>query len=151
MRHHTNIALLPTRRLAKQYNATAARVTTGGTNALGNANPNTLNSNKPSKRDATGVAGNSGIVSFVHNGASQVINLWFWLERLNNKVPAQGWVKAAEGSAGASKTVDQYALCTFTAPEGTPFYLSCTGIDVTEVWITGVEDQHNPNTDKTDA
>lgn len=148
MRQHTNTAEMPSRRLLKQYDNTATRVTSGGTNALGNTNPNTLHSNFPSRSDATGVAGKNGVVSFMHNGAAQVISLFFWCERLNRITSAQGWIEGAESAAGYQKTVNQYSLCTFTAPEGVPYFLMATGTDITECLVSSDSDGNNPNQDQ---
>lgn len=153
MRQHTNTAEMPTRRLLKQYDNTATKTQGSGqgagTNALGNTAPNTLNSNLPRISDATGVTGRNGVMSFLHNGASQVFTLYFWYGRLNKVTGAQGWVKGAETSAGSTKTVDQYALCTITCPEGVPFFLQATGTDVTECFVSGDSDSTNMNTDFT--
>ena len=150
MRQHTNTAEMPFRRLKKQYDNTSTFVgsTAGATNALGDTNPNTLNNNIPSKSNATGVSGKNGIVSFLHNGTTgQVFTLFFWNKRLNQINNAQGWIKASEDSTGSTKAVDQYSLCTFTAPESVPYFLMATDTTVTECVVTGDADGQNPNTD----
>ena len=149
MRQHTNIALLPVRRLKKQYDGTSTWHGNGGANALGNTNPNTLNTNLPSRANATGLTGKNGIVSFLHNGANQTITLYFWSERLNRINTAQGWIAGAETAAGSAKTVNQYALASFTAPEDVPFFLQATGTDITECLVSGASDGANDNTDPT--
>lgn len=48
-------------------------------NALGTANPNTLNGGVPSQSNSMGICRSSGIVSFSHNNGAQVsVTVYYW-------------------------------------------------------------------------
>lgn len=140
----TNIAFMPNRRIAQIYGAGPAF------DALSTADPNTLNSNLPNKKDATGISGQECIISFEHDYVSSdpTITCWLWSEIMNQFNPAYGWVKANEDAAGNSKTVPGKTLCSFTIPESTPFYLQASTTGIRNVWIAGSRRAPlNPNAD----
>jgi hypothetical protein len=135
MRVHSNIAYMPNRRLPQQF----------ATNAIGTAAPNSLNSNKPSKRDAMGAAGIDGIFSFITDTNAD-ITLHFWSEMVNQKDPSKGWILGSEATAGNTKTVPANTLCTFTVPERALIFMQ-SSLAVKNCWTTGVKYAENPNAD----
>lgn len=142
-RVHTNIAIMPTRRLPQIFgDATLDAVT--------NAAPNTLNSNKPSVKDAMGIAGREGVISFMHDftASDPDFTIHFWSDVRNKANAAKGWIKASEAATGHTKEVPAESLCTVTIPEGTPFFIQSDTAEVRNMWIGGSRKyEGNPNAD----
>lgn len=140
---------MPTRRLPQIYGSDATL------DAISNADPNSLNSNKPSRKDASGVSGPDCIVSLTHDytATDPDLTLWFWSERLFQKTGGvKAWIKASEAAAGNTKTVPGYTLASFTIPENTPFFLQGSLEGIRNCWLGGSrKDDMNPNADWSDA
>lgn len=114
----TDLGHMPWRRLTKRY-ASASK-------ALSTSNPNTLNTNLPNEQDAIGLTPSSGIVSFMHDGASADFSIWVWCERFNKFTAAQGWIYGAESAALHTKTVAQYAMASFKVPANVPYFIQAS-------------------------
>lgn len=143
-RVHSNIAFIPNRRLPQIYGAGPAF------NAVSNSDPNTLNGNRPSLRDAMGRAGQDGIISFIHDYTTgdPDMTCWFWCEILNDYDPSSGWIKASESATGHTKTVPGKTLCSFTVPEGAFVYLQSSVAGVRNLMMGGARKaDQNPNPD----
>lgn len=143
----TDLPELPTRRLSKQFQASDG--TKGGAldAAIGIVSPLTLNTNKPRLSDAMGIAPSSGLLHFLHNGASQVFTIWYWNARWNRINVAKGWIKGGEGAAINSKTVDPDSNAAFKLPPNCAYYIQAATSACTEVLVhdKGAHAQ-NPNT-----
>lgn len=136
----TDLQRNPTRRLKKNF------VT--GTKAVDTANPNTLNSNLPSLKDAMGVTGTNGILSMILSVAGSV-TLYVWNAHYNRINPAKGWVLVAESVALNTKATLADAILSFKVDKRIPYFIvSDTASDECLVADAG-QHPHNKNTDNT--
>jgi hypothetical protein len=123
-RVHANISLGFARQAGLAY---ASGTTYGTTYAIPTINPNSLPSG-PQKQDAIGIAGQSGIVTFATEQASQTYNIYEWSDLFFNATVAAGvgpigWVFAGATSTVYGNTVAQYAKATITLPENALFFI----------------------------
>lgn len=139
----TDIQGLPTRRLSKKF--------TGATKAIGTSAPNTFNTNQPSLANAMGVTPPSGILSFIHDGATQDITVHVWHAGRNRMAASKGWVQVAESAALASKNVQTDGIASLKVAPGIPFFLQAGTSDINNCWVNGREHEANPNTDTTNG
>jgi len=144
MRVHSNIAEWPGRRLAKQYNGSSVFQGAGssGSNKATSSNAPTV------RAQSMGLTGKNGIVSFFASdfGTGITCTLWVWHKDAAQVNSGNGWVKLGAVAAENQKTVDQLSIASFTCEEGVPFYVQ-TGTQSTEFFVSGIQDDNNPNTD----
>jgi len=126
-RVHSNIGWGITRQLGQPFSG----------NAIGIANPNSLNSSKPKLADAMGRAGKSGVVSFAHDGASQAFTLFIWSDKLNGADPTNGWLNMGANSTEYTKTVDPHSVASFTIPEDAYFFIMAGVSACPNCWTGG--------------
>jgi hypothetical protein len=141
---------LPCRRLKKRFDNAGGK---GTTKAIGTGAPNTLNSNLPTGADAMGLTPESGLLHFMHDGASQVFTIYYWSNRRNAKDASKGWIAGGEGSAINTKTVDPESNASFKCPSKVPYFIKAGTSAVDNCWVHdgGTSDTNNDNTDITDA
>ena len=149
MRMHTNIAEFTGRRLIKQYNT--AGTSFFALNASPGASPKAMGINAPTLRtQALGRAGKNGIVSFIClDGGNQVYTIWVWNNVMAALNSGNGWVHNGANSAEYTKTCDQLSKISFTIAEDEAFCITAGTTPVTELLVSGREDEAQANTDLT--
>ena len=135
-RVHSNIGHGLERQLPLAFN--------GNANALWTSAPNTL---AGGKTNAMAIARKSGVVSFMHDGASQAITAYMWSQIVADANAGAGWVLLGAVAAEYTKTVDQNAVASITVPEGALlFFRGATG--AVNFYLGGTDRYNgNPNLD----
>jgi hypothetical protein len=141
MRMHSNIAEVPSRLLKKTFDN--AGTAAGTAKAMG--------LNAPTKRsDSMGLTGHNGIVSFIcSDGGNQVYTLYEWNAKLARVNSGNGWVLNGAAAAEYARTADEKAKISFTCSEQVPFYIKAGTTPVTNLIVSGSEDQQGIKTDQT--
>lgn len=130
----TDCAHKTKRRISRQFDGAGLFMGSVGVGALNNAMtptaPNSLVtdgvSNTPWGRSvATGISPDSGIVSFVHNGAASTdMTCYIWDQTYAHINNGKGWVLGGATSATSKQPlVDAGALCSFKVPPKTPYFI----------------------------
>lgn len=111
MRVHSNIGISVSRILPQIFN--------DGDSACGTDDPNTLNGGHPSLKDAMGLSGIEGMMSFMHDSdAPREFTVWVWSElMLRVSGGTKGWVKLGAVESAHTSTVDPYCIAAITVPE----------------------------------
>ncbi len=118
-----------------------------GLTAINTSDPNTLNTNRPSPKDAHGISGSQCMVSLAIGalGASSVtITVWLWDKTVGF------WLKLGADSTQYSKSFDAKSVDGFGIPEKQYFYLQGSD-NVDDAWVdaqkTNFQQQADGTTD----